>query len=48
MQSKRGNKHETDLIDTKEDLSFWNLTPFEEQIPIAISMPERATKFSGR
>jgi hypothetical protein len=22
MQSKRGNKHETDLIDTKEDLSF--------------------------
>ena len=41
-------KHETDLIDTKKDLSFWNLTPVEEQIPVSIAIPERSTKFSSR
>ena len=48
LQKQWAQKHETDLIDAVNEVSSWYLLTVEEQIPVAISMPERATNFAGR
>ena len=48
LQKTWAQKHETDLIDAVNEVSSWYLLTVEEQIPVAIPMPERATNFAGR
>ena len=48
LQKTWAQKYETDLIDAVNEVSSWYLLTVEEQIPVAIPMPERATNFAGR